>query len=70
MTKTLNDAATNPQQTIAELQRKLAERTAERDEALERQTATADVLRAISRTAFDLDTVLETGARDVSKKPL
>jgi hypothetical protein len=42
----------------------------ETQEAFRQQTATADVLRAISRIAFDLDTVLETGARDVSKKPL
>jgi len=67
MTETLNDAATDPQQTIAELQRKLAERTAERDELLQQRTATADVLKVISRSAFDLESALvnvcETAAR-------
>ena len=63
MTGTLNDAATDPQQTIAELQRKLAERTAERDELLQQRTATADVLKVISRSAVRPAAVFETLAR-------
>jgi len=60
MTETLIDAATDPQKAIPELQRKLAERTAERDELLQQRAATADVLKVISRSAFDLQTVLKT----------
>ena len=54
MTEKLNDAAI---EAIAELQRNLAERTAERDELLLQQTATAEILKVIAGSPADVQPV-------------
>ncbi len=59
MTATLDQAAADPQQTIAKLQRQLDERTAERDEAMQRETAAAEVLGVINSSPGDLAPVFD-----------
>src|ERR1051325_535670 len=63
---TLDEAAADPQQVIADLKRKLAQsnaerdaRTAERDEALAREIATTEVLQVINSSPGDLTPVFD-----------
>jgi class 3 adenylate cyclase len=59
MTPDEQAAAADPSQIISDLRRQLAERTAERDEALARETAIAEVLQVINSSPSDLAPVFD-----------
>src|SRR5215831_1620011 len=59
MCPTPDSTLADPQEINADLQRQLAKCRAERDEALARETATADVLRVINSSPGDLAPVFD-----------
>src|SRR5690242_20424969 len=59
MSAPVNNTLADPEQLIANLRRQLAECNAERDAALQRETATAEVLQVINSSPGDLAPVFD-----------
>jgi two-component system NtrC family sensor kinase len=62
-----DNISANAPQTIAQLERKLAERTSERDEAREQRMATADILKIIASSPSDVQPVFDAIAGSANR---
>jgi two-component system, NtrC family, sensor kinase len=62
-----NDMGARLQESYADLENKVESRTAELSETLQQQTATAEVLKVISSSAFDLQPVFNTIVQTASR---